>query len=285
MILRIAVVLMALLPLVTCTPRTDFDLTHWTYAEFIERVEDGSVSLVELPHYGPIRGTFQEDGVEARFQTDRAYSADDDPLLTRLLQGHQLTFAELSETDVVTTTSFGLFSGFLPLLILFFVPLVTVIVLFVVVTKLNRLQRSAGIGLVLAMALPLQLAGAEDITTVITYQQFIREVENGGVLSLYVAKFNEIRGNYRKDDARRSFVCVRPTSEAEDPLLLDLLHDHGVPVQLTGAASLDPIDVTVVSVLMYLPQVLAFILAVVLLTRTARLQKPGGSAPPEGVAG
>jgi ATP-dependent Zn protease len=112
------------------------DAEHWTYDKFIAEVESGSVKSVSLERFSQISGTYIVDGTERQFRSYADTGSANDILLTRLLKQKNVAVT-LKEHKERTMFSEYLLMGVL----LFLLPLVTLILAIRINEKLNRLSK------------------------------------------------------------------------------------------------------------------------------------------------
>jgi ATP-dependent Zn protease len=112
------------------------DSEYLTYPEFISKLDAGLIRSASLDHFSAIHGTYVADGHEKPFHSYADTGSANDVLLTRLLKEKNvpITISEQKER--------GFFSGAvaLPGLLMFGLPLVTLIFVFRINSKLNRLS-------------------------------------------------------------------------------------------------------------------------------------------------
>lgn len=111
---------------------------YLTYSQFIAEVESGSVKTASLDRFSQITGTHIADGVERAFKSYGDVGSANDVLLTRLLKqkGVAVTLKDQKERS-------GFFDGpgMFSAVLMFLVPLVTLILAFRINSKLNRLNK------------------------------------------------------------------------------------------------------------------------------------------------
>ena len=120
-----------------------------------------------------------------------------------------------------------------------------------------------------------------------TYDEFIRHVELGVVLSVEVDGYSSIRGVMADGEEERPFHSYTRTGGANDPLLMRLLNEHGVPVSLGTRDDRDSMGMMMFSGLMFMgaPLIMLILLIVILVklnhilaTQPSLLQLWGASA-------
>lgn len=112
------------------------DSDHLTYDKFITEVDAGLVKSVNLDRYLSITGKHVVDGKERPFTSYGHTGSANDVLLTRLLKDKSVPMALKEEKD---GPSF--WPGGLSMLLVFLVPMATLVLTFRINSKLNRLRQ------------------------------------------------------------------------------------------------------------------------------------------------
>ena len=109
---------------------------YLTYSELIAKIDAGTVKSVTLDHFSSISGVYVADGAEKVFHSYGATGSANDVLLIRLLDEKKVATTISEKKDRMDP--FGgaaVFSG----LLLFAAPIITLVLAFVINSKLNRL--------------------------------------------------------------------------------------------------------------------------------------------------
>jgi ATP-dependent Zn protease len=110
---------------------------YLTYHEFITEVEAGSVKSATLDRYSRINGTHVVNGVDRLFKTYGDVGTTNDILLTRLLNQKKVAITLNQKERSGFLDGAGMFSG----LLIFLVPIITLVFAIKINSKLNRLGK------------------------------------------------------------------------------------------------------------------------------------------------
>jgi ATP-dependent Zn protease len=111
---------------------------YMTYDKFISAVEAGSVKSATLDRFSQITGTYTVNGTERPFKAYTGHGSAEDVLLTRLLSEMKVAVT-LKDQD--ERPSFFSSPGIIAGLVMFFVPLLTLILAFRINAKLDGLSK------------------------------------------------------------------------------------------------------------------------------------------------
>lgn|GEM_PF-4080415 len=122
-------------------PSSSYD-DFLTYDEFVAQVEAGAIQSATLDPYSRITGTRLVEGKPQPFSTFGVTGTANDVLLTRLLKQKNVNVVLKQEAESESN------SGTLYTAAIFFLPVVTLVLVFRINAKLNRLVASAAPGAV-----------------------------------------------------------------------------------------------------------------------------------------
>lgn len=114
---------------------------YFRYSEFLDQIRNGNIVSVDLDRFSSIKGTYRIDGQERPFRSYGDTGAGNDPLLLDLLKEHDVKINIVGDLEPQEPGFFGFFS-----LLMFGVPLVTLVYVIRIGRKLNKLieeQQSA----------------------------------------------------------------------------------------------------------------------------------------------
>ena len=109
-----------------------------SYDEFIQKVQDGKVKSVSLGSLYYVEGTYLEENTEKEFFCQRPLEPVSDPLLTELLEKHEVSVVR---KDPPEPSSMDRLAQYLPILILLVPPVLMVIVLVYIVRINNKINQ------------------------------------------------------------------------------------------------------------------------------------------------
>lgn len=108
------------------------------YEELIEKIESGEVSSIVLTDGPSIRGVLADEDAPQPFECAHPGQSMSDPLLARLLKEHNVPFEQAPAEDTGAKTMFVMSCTLLA------VPVVTLILLLGVSSRLKRIERRLG---------------------------------------------------------------------------------------------------------------------------------------------
>lgn len=108
---------------------------HLSYEDFLEKVRADEVKSLTLGPWQYMKGTYSEGGTEKEFFSQRPIEAASDPLLSELLEKHQVKVGQELPPEPSTMVQLAQYAPFVLLLL---VPSALLVVVLVYLVRLNK---------------------------------------------------------------------------------------------------------------------------------------------------
>ena len=142
------------------------------------------------------------------------------------------------------------------------------------------------IAIVLMLTLTAAMAhGAE--TKYLTYDEFIRQVDDGQVKAVTLDHLSQIRGTYMVDGEERSFNSYSDVGSAADPLLVRELKSKNIPIEIAESEQSTSIWKSTLPIMLFMWGIplVTLIIVIRISRRLTRIEKAQQGVPPYGAQG
>ena len=143
--------------------------------------------------------------------------------------------------------------------------------------------------IIIAMMLTLTVMTAYgNDSKYLTYDEFIRQVDEGQVTSVTLDHLSSIIGTYMVDGEERPFNSYSKVGSAADPLLVRELKSKNIPIEIAGKEQSPAIWKNTLPFMLFMWGIPLYTLIVVIrisrrLTRIEKAQQSVPGYPPQGV--
>ena len=142
------------------------------------------------------------------------------------------------------------------------------------------------IAIVLMLTLTVAMAhGAE--SKYLTYDEFIRQVDDGQVKAVILDHLSQIRGTYMVDGEERPFNSYSDVGSAADPLLVRELKSKNIPIEIAEREQSSSIWKNTLPIMLFMWGIPLVTLIIVIRSsrRLTRIEKAQQGVPPYGAQG
>ena len=138
----------------------------------------------------------------------------------------------------------------------------------------------------LMLALTVMTAYGDD-AKYLTYDEFIRQVDDGQVKAVILDHLSQIRGTYMVDGEERSFNSYSDVGSAADPLLVRELKSKNIPIEIAEREQSTSIWKNTLPIMLFMWGIplVTLILVIRISRRLTRIEKAQQGVPPYGSQG
>ena len=138
----------------------------------------------------------------------------------------------------------------------------------------------------LMLALTVMTAYGDD-AKYLTYDEFIRQVDDGQVKAVILDHLSQIRGTYMVDGEERSFNSYSDVGSAADPLLVRELKSKNIPIEIAEREQSTSIWKNTLPIMLFMWGIplVTLIIVIRISRRLTRIEKAQQGVPPYGSQG
>ena len=138
----------------------------------------------------------------------------------------------------------------------------------------------------LMLALTVMTAYGDD-AKYLTYDEFIRQVDDGQVKAVILDHLSQIRGTYMVDGEERSFNSYSDVGSAADPLLVRELKSKNIPIEIAEREQSTSIWKNTLPIMLFMWGIplVTLIIVIRISRRLTRIEKAQQGVPPYGAQG
>ena len=136
------------------------------------------------------------------------------------------------------------------------------------------------------LALTVMTAYGDD-AKYLTYDEFIRQVDDGQVKAVILDHLSQIRGTYMVDGEERSFNSYSDVGSAADPLLVRELKSKNIPIEIAEREQSTSIWKNTLPIMLFMWGIplVTLIIVIRISRRLTRIEKAQQGVPPYGAQG
>ena len=136
------------------------------------------------------------------------------------------------------------------------------------------------------LALMVMTAYGDD-AKYLTYDEFIRQVDDGQVKAVTLDHLSQIRGTYMVDGEERPFNSYSDVGSAADPLLVRELKSKNIPIEIAEREQSTSIWKNTLPIMLFMWGIplITLILVIRISRRLTRIEKAQQGVPPYGAQG